>query len=201
MNCCSLGFQSIPTGSMPHYFSVAKSQLARVPMKPCEGHGIIIAGGGKYTDWAAANVANTRKFDKNIPIEVWCLNWEEMKNPRRFEALDARVLAASDFLPKMPMRLLKPWALKVYAIINSGLRNVLFLDADSFVQPAGVEILRHPDFVKMGAIFFPDVKYCHASPIAFHAAGLKSPREMNVPEFGSASRTFLPRVSLPTRPK
>lgn len=183
MNCCSLGFQSIPTQSMAHYFSVAKSQLARVPMKPCEGTGIIIAGGGKYEGWALANVAQVRKADKITPIEVWCLNREEIKNPGAFDARGARIMTATDFLPRMPMRMLKPWALKVFAILNSSLRNVLFLDADSFVQRAGVELVHHPDFVKMGAIFFPDIKRCHASPLAFHAAGLKAPWEIDKPEW------------------
>lgn len=183
MNCCSLGFQSIPTGSMSHYFNVAKGQLARVPMKPCEGTGIIIAGGGKYEAWALANVVNTRRINRDIPIEVWCMSPDEIRDPGAFQARGARVIAATEFLPRHPMRQFKPWALKAYALIHSQLRNVLFLDADCFVQPAGVELVHHLDFVKMGAIFFPDVKRCHASPLAFHAAGLKAPWEIGAQEF------------------
>lgn len=182
MNCCSLGFQSIPTQSMAHYFSQAKSQLARVPMKPCEGSGIIIAGGGRYESWALANVTNTRRFDRDIPIEVWCMNREEIKNPGAFDARGARVIPATDFLPRFPMRQFKPWALKIYAIIHSGLRNVLFLDADSFATAEGVKLI-HPTKSDTGALFFPDVKRCHASPMAFHSAGIKAPWEIGQPEW------------------
>lgn len=186
MKTCSLGFQSIPTGSMSHYFSVAKDRFSgsKCPAHH-SGNGIVICGGGRYESWTLNNCANIRRFDRGVGIEVWHLNGAEISQRSKFDRLDVELVNCEDVLRKHPMRRFGGWESKSLAVLYSKFKNVMFLDADCFITSRALELFDHPEFMEKGAIFFPDVSRCHASDVAYKAAGLIAPWHEQKPEWES----------------
>lgn len=176
MNRCQLGLTHLPPHLMAHYFRQARARfLAESAPKDISGTGIIICGGGRYEQWALNNCRYLRSHSPDVAIQVWSLDAAEIRQPEAFLVLGVELHSCSAYLTTSPMRRFSGWHSKIYAILHSRLRNVLFLDADCFVNRAGVELVHHPDFVKMGAIFCTDVKKCRAGDEAYVAAGLAPP--------------------------
>jgi hypothetical protein len=178
---CSLGWEGIPIGKLSSHFNFAKGHFKHAQPKDCDGEGIIIAGGGKYERYALAVARHARGHNLTIPIEVWALNTAEIKNPAAFRQLGVDLKFCDLYFDKMPMRRFSGWHSKVFAVMNSRLQNVLFLDADCFPSREGLALLRHPHFQQFGALFFQDVKRCAVVDDAYVAAGLLPPHKMRPP--------------------
>lgn len=148
---------------------------------------MIVVGGGKYERWALAVCRWIRSLEASIPVEVWHLNREEITMPDKFDALGVKLCCATDFLHAFPMRRMSGWHLKCYAILRSSLRKVLYLDADCFPDAAGLDLLKS----EHDAIFFPDVRRCHASDEPYACANLLPPRLMNPPREEFETGQFL----------
>lgn len=175
---CSLGWDHIPYGRLKAHFDFAKRHFRHAVVGDCSGSGVIICGGGRYERYALAVARCVRSLDPALPVEVWALHSKEIKNPSAFEATGAKLQFCDLFFDKTPMRRFSGWHSKVYAILNSKLQNVLFLDADCFPTAEGLQLLRHQHFLQFGSIFFTDVKKCHATDEGYAAAGLLPPRKM-----------------------
>lgn len=174
---CSLGWSSIPAHSAGKYFREAKARLAGGQCPPCSGDGIIIAGGGKYEKWALAVCRHIRSHSPEVAVEVWALKSAEITRHAEFSELGATLHYCTE---GERHRRMSGWASKVFAVLHSGLRNVLFLDADCFPSREGVDLLSHPHFMQFGAMFFQDIKRC-SSDRSFQDFGLIPPDKMRPP--------------------
>lgn len=128
---------------------------------PGSGRGIVICAGGLqiFTN-AWVLVRHLRKVLRcELPIEVWHLGREEMSSGMRgmLEDEGATVIDALSFLSRFPARISDGWQLKPYALMTSGFREVLMLDADNIPVRDPTFLFDHPAFAEHGAIFWPDV--------------------------------------------
>ena len=152
-----------------------------------EGRGVVICGGGVgyFTNaWVCINML--RRTGCNLPVEFWYLNENEMDEEMRrlLAPLGVKCVDAGKVRKKWPVRRLKGWELKPYAILRSAFREVLLLDADNVPVTNPEYLFETAEYGKTGAIFWPD----YGSGIAqkgrpiWKSCGLRVPRE---PEFES----------------
>ncbi|MCX7304201.1 MAG: hypothetical protein NTV73_07665 [Hyphomicrobiales bacterium] len=125
------------------------------------GRGIVICAGGvrMFTN-AWVLVWQLRKtLGCKLPIEVWHLGAGEMSNGMQcmMEGLGAKVVDAHKVLSRFPARIIDGWQLKPYALIMSGFREVLMLDADNVPTVDPAFLFDRPEFADTGAVFWPDM--------------------------------------------
>ena len=150
-----------------------------------DGRGIVICGGGvKYFTNAWVCINMLRRLGCALPIQLWHLGTKEcdatmraLVSPLGVECLDAHKLRR-----KFPMRILRGWELKPYAILHSPFRQVLFLDADNVPVVNPEFLFDTAEFQRTGAVFWPD--YWHGknkvAATIWKSCGLRQPSE---PEF------------------
>jgi hypothetical protein len=148
-----------------------------------EGRGIVVCGGGVtyFTNaWVCINML--RHLGCTLPIQVWYLGRTEMDG--RMKALLAPLgvesVDASRVRKKFPVRNLKGWELKSYAILHSPYREVLLLDADNVPVVNPEFLFATPQFRATGAIFWPDfLRGKDKKAVAiWRSFGLKMPDEL-----------------------
>lgn len=128
---------------------------------PGSGRGIVICAGGvqMFTNaWVLVWLLR-KELGCRLPIEVWHLGSGEMSTGMRamLESLGTKVVDAHEVLARFPARIADGWQLKPYALIMSGFREVLMLDADNVPVVDPSFLFDSPEFVSTGAIFWPDV--------------------------------------------
>ena len=168
---------------------LAFDEAAGLAIGPVDGEGkgiVICAGGVRYFTNAWVCINMLRRLGCQLPVEVWHLGKREMteKMRRLLAKLNVRTIDAFQVRRRKPARRLNGWELKVYAIIHSRFREVLFLDADN-VPVANPEFLFDcEEFRSAGAIFWPDFKQTHQNDDLeiWRSCGLRRPSE---PEFES----------------
>lgn len=134
------------------------------------GRGIVICAGGVHmftNAWVL--VWHLRKVLRcELPVEIWHLGPAEMSTGMRcmLESLGAKTVDAHVVLSRRPARIADGWQLKPYALIMSGFREVLMLDADNVPAVDPTFLFDLPEFAATGAIFWPDVlDISQANPI------------------------------------
>ena len=161
--------------------------LAAIP--PCphayQGRGIVICGGGiKYFTNAWVCVNMLRRLGCRLPVQVWHLGPLEMD--RRMKSLlaplDVECVDAFKVQKKFPVRILRGWELKPYAILHSPFREVLLLDADNVPITDPTTLFDIPPFKRTGAVFWPDYENgrCKRATPVWRSCGMRQPAE---PEF------------------
>ncbi len=175
---CSLGLGALRPDQLSAAFKFGKEYFLRTSKvdEKWSGDGIVICGGGKYLQWTLNNLRNIRRFDANVPIQVWCLNAREIPDLGVFGALGAEVVNVQDVLPQFPMRKMGPWHLKMLSVLLSPFQNCLLLDADCFATKAGLKLFNHVKFQEKGALFCQDVRRCHGSDLPYFCASIQPPR-------------------------
>ena len=99
------------------------------------GRGIVICAGGTqmFTNaWVLVWLLR-RVLGCTLSMEIWHLGPSEMSSSMRgiLEDNGATVVDASAVLRRYPAQISDGWQLKPYALIMSGFREVLMLDADN----------------------------------------------------------------------
>jgi hypothetical protein len=133
--------------------------IEAIPPCPSDlsGTGIVIAAGGLgYLVNAWVAVSMLRHHGCELPIEVWHLGPREMPGfmPPLFQTLGVQCIDAQ--ASALPVRPLRGWALKPYAVAASRFRQVLLLDADNVPVADPTFLFDSPAFQTTGAIFWPD---------------------------------------------
>lgn len=146
-----------------HYQALQEKAIASIPAYPTSrfnGRGIVIPGGGlKYFPcaWVCINMLR-HILNCDLPIELWYLGEAELNEHMVgwMEELQVNCINAMDLLETFPVRKLKGWELKPYAIIHSQFEEVIFLDADNvpLIDPAA--LFDQTAYQQTGAIFWPD---------------------------------------------
>ncbi|KAG7381637.1 hypothetical protein PHYPSEUDO_005795 [Phytophthora pseudosyringae] len=103
-----------------------------------------------------------------LPIEIWSRPDEVRRAPGALDPLHA--LAGNDTTGGMTFREINDaravrFGAKIYAIYHSHLEQVLFLDADNVPVRDPSYLFETPEFVKTGAVFWPD--YWHPQNTIF----------------------------------
>jgi hypothetical protein len=123
-----------------------------------EGRGIIISAGGPFVPSAYVVVRLLRHFGVQLPIEIWHAGHDEIPDWAR-EALGLWGVTFHDVMPfceGRPLSEMRGWPIKPAALMNSRLREVLFLDADAFPLRNLEFLFDSPQFAEARAIFWPD---------------------------------------------
>lgn len=143
--------------------AISQEALASFPSYPSHAthfdRGIVICGGGiKYGTCAYVLVRLLRALGCALPIEVWSLNDDEY-DPQWAELVEpfgVTCINALDIQKYHPHPRLKGWQLKPYAILHSGFREVLSLDADNNPVIDPTFLFDRWEYQEAGAIFWPD---------------------------------------------
>jgi hypothetical protein len=151
------------------------------------GRGVVICGGGVtyFTNaWVCINML--RRLGCTLPIQLWHLGeceidaqMRDLLGPLKVSCIDACKLRR-----KYPVRLLRGWELKAYALLHSPFREVLLLDADNVPVVNPEFLFDTPQFRSTGAIFWPDYPAGRnrKAVAIWRSCGLRQPDE---PEFES----------------
>lgn len=125
------------------------------------GRGIVTcAGGVRLFVCAYVLVRVLRETLRcKLPIELWHFGGEEITPAMRalLTVLDVDLLDATAVLKDHPAAIADGWQLKAYALVHSRFDEVLFLDADQVPVRDPAELFDWPDYVRTGAVFWPDV--------------------------------------------
>jgi hypothetical protein len=123
------------------------------------GRGIVIpAGGMRYFPCAWVCIRVLRALGCKLPIELWHVGRQELSagmralvEPFGVACVDATAVAAS-----RPPRFLSGWPIKSFALMHTGFREVLLLDADNMPVVDPTYLFDTPQYHATGAVFWPD---------------------------------------------
>lgn len=177
----SLGIGKLVDGQMRAVIEIIKARklLKEPPPQPTGDRGIVIAGGGRYAEWALVNSKWIRDRHVQLPIQVWHLGPKEIppRLRKHFTALDVELVDAFQIREHHWHRKLIGWNLKQYAAMRAPWQTVLSLDADAFITADPSVILDDPDFQATPAFFCADVANCRKSNWAYFYAQVPTPQK------------------------
>jgi hypothetical protein len=133
------------------------------PPERFDGRGIVVCAGGARLltcAWVLVNVLR-RTLGCRLPIELWHLGPEELGPVEEalFAELDVTAVDALELRTEHPARTLGGWELKPYALVNTGFREVIMLDADNVPVVDPAFLFDTPQYAETGALFWPDVEH------------------------------------------
>lgn len=131
-------------------------------MPPCpehlSGRGIVLCGGGAYFPSAWVCLRLLRHLGCELPIELWHLGAAELDDDLRrlVAAWGVECVDGCEVRRRHPIRTLRGWELKPYAIVHSRFQEVMLLDADNCPVRDPTYLFDAPEYLATGAIFWPD---------------------------------------------
>jgi predicted GH43/DUF377 family glycosyl hydrolase len=161
--------------------------LGEYPAGRYQGRGVVIAGGGdRFFASLYVSVRALRHVGCRLPVQVWYLGRHD-EMPAARQALlapwDVECIDADRVRRRHPARRLDGWELKVFAILHSPFKEVLFLDADCYPCRNPEFLFERDDYRTCGAIFWPDL--APSDPrLAWAAFGVADPRRPGSVESG-----------------
>lgn len=145
-----------------HYRQLSREAIAGIKPYPrglFSGRGIVICGGGsRYFTCAWVCINMLRRLGCTLPIELFYLGPFEM-NPHMIklvQPLGVTCVDAFKLRQVHPVGHLGGWELKVYSLLYCSFEEVILLDADNVPLIDPEEIFSWPEFIKNGAVFWPD---------------------------------------------
>lgn len=150
---------------------------------------VMVAGGPTYGPMAYHGVQMIRKFNPDIPIEIFSLNREEQKH------VSMQKLAQMPHVNLTSLDLAKKgrwvgWRSKILAIQKSSFEQILYMDADNQALGDVGLLFDLPEFKSTGAVFWPDTMTIQ-NPRNFELSFFRNWR-INVPTYFDVK----PNVSL-----
>ncbi len=139
--------------------AIGEAREMSLPADLGQGRGVVIAGGGKYFASAYVTIRILRHVGCQLPVELWHLGAKEMTDEQRaiVEPLGVKCVDAEHVAEQVGgVRILGGWESKSFAVLHCGFREVLFLDADSYPIRSPESLFESPDYLKTGAVFWPD---------------------------------------------
>ncbi|HEY5912328.1 MAG TPA: glycosyltransferase family 9 protein [Verrucomicrobiae bacterium] len=123
------------------------------------GRGIVVCGGGvpMFTNaWVCINML--RRLGCDLPIELWHCGECEMDDRMRalVAPLGVKCVDVETVRCQHPANLTHVWAVKPYALLHSRFQQVLLLDADNVPVQNPEHLFDAPEFLRLGAVFWPD---------------------------------------------
>lgn len=124
------------------------------------GRGIVIAGGGAYWPSVYVTVRMIRHLGCDLPIQVWYLGSKGEHDDRYVSILDqlgAECIDADAHPARASRRIVNGFEVKLFAVLNSPFREVLYLDADCYPCVDPSPLFDEPGFRSTGAVYWPDM--------------------------------------------
>ena len=153
-----------------------RAALPAYPARHFRGRGVVVLAGGRYSEFAATALGVLRDVGSRLPVEVWAKDAaEELPgwcNELAAEGMSCRRLA--DHMDVGALRHAYQW--KVFTILFSGFREVLFLDADAMPVGDPDAIFESPAYRETGAVLWPDYWKHSGSPALPYILGLSEQR-------------------------
>ena len=149
------------------------------------GKGIVLcAGGTRYFTGAWVCVHMLRRLGCHLPVEFWHIGPKELDPEMRalVAPLGVECVDALRVRRQHPVRILKGWELKAYALLHCGFEEVLMLDADNVPVRNPEDLFEAAPFRERGAVFWPDYGRSDRANPVWRSCGLPSPTG---PEFES----------------
>lgn len=134
------------------------------PVDLYKGQGIVIPAGGRLLPGAWVTVRLLREFGCTLPVEIWHIGPAEVPDLYR-KVMEPHGVEFRDIQREYavhPCARMSGWQLKVAAVILSRFCEVLMLDADSHPVKDPAFLFRKPQYLDMGAAFWPD--RCRTAP-------------------------------------
>jgi alpha 1,2-mannosyltransferase len=130
--------------------------LPLYPEDQFNGRGIVMLGGGTYSQYAATSLGVLRELGSTLPVEVWVTNGtEEIAGwCQELEAEGMSCRRLSDFMDTSVLE--NAYQMKVFTILFSSFKDVFFLDADSIPLKAPDDIFDSDLYLEVGAVVWPD---------------------------------------------
>lgn len=131
------------------------------PEDTFSGKGIVTCGGSeKYFVPAVIMIKMLRYLGCTLPVQIWYLGEEEMTQNMRdiaSELENVELVDACKIREEHPIRRLGGWECKVYAIMYSRFKEVLFIDSDNIPVRDPSYLFNTPLYKETGALFWPDL--------------------------------------------
>lgn len=164
-----------------------EAALQKKPVFPAAkfaGRGIVICAGLRLFPCAWVAIKMLRRLGCPLPIEMWHLGPEEMTAAirRSVEPLGVRCVDALERCHGPAARKLKGWELKAFALLHCSFAEVLLLDADNVPVENPDFLFDEPEYLRTGAIFWPDFGRLHPQRAIWDLCGVSYRDE---PEFES----------------
>ena len=132
--------------------------------------------GGSYSEFAATSLGMLRQVGSKLPVEVWAKDSSE-ETPGWCAELAKEGIACRRLADYMDMTHLKhPYQWKVFTMLFSSFREILFLDADDMPIDNPDTIFDSEVFQKNGAILWPDYWKHSGSPWLPYILGMTEQR-------------------------
>lgn len=135
--------------------------LPAFPPDRFSGAGIVICAGGAamFTNAYVLLHVLRHSLGCRLPIEVWYLGEQELSPRMRglLGELDVACIDGLAFDSNIPRDTIDGWRLKALALTWSSFSKVLLLDADQVPTRDPSEVFNWPEFIKTGAVLWPDV--------------------------------------------
>ncbi|MQA31132.1 MAG: hypothetical protein GEU82_15080 [Luteitalea sp.] len=137
------------------------ASMPRFSANQFRGRGIVICGGTArlFTcAWVCINML--RRSGCNLPIELWYLGPSELDRHMAtlVSPLGVACVDALTVRQRHPVRTLRGWELKPFAILYSSFEDVLLLDADNVPIVNPDFLFDSPAYRTTGAVFWPNLE-------------------------------------------
>ena len=105
------------------------------PPEQCFGDGVVIVGGGKFSEGIVIACKMLRKTGSTLPIQVWHRGPDQEPLPLALLKQIPGVEVINSLVHSSlynPSRILRGWEQKLYALVHCGFERVLYIDADAY---------------------------------------------------------------------
>jgi hypothetical protein len=156
------------------------ASLEPYPMGRFSDRGIVVCVGGVLMFANAYVLVRVLRdtLQCALPIQLWHLGPRELSPVMRslLEGLGVEPIDADAVRATHPARIADGWQLKPYAVLNSRFQEVLLLDADQVPVRDPTEVFRWAQYLRTGALFWPDIIDLNADNPVWTLCGLESRR-------------------------
>lgn len=153
--------------------------VREIPAYPSDlfhGKGVVMLAGGPYSEFAATSLGMLREVGSRLPAELWYIDDDEELegwcDELRAEGIACRKL--SDYIDVKSLK--HPYQYKVMTMLFSSFEEMLFLDADSFPLLNPDDLFQTRQYLRTGAVMWPDYWMSTASSWTAYVVGLASER-------------------------
>ena len=138
--------------------------LPKYPEDRFAGRGVVMLAGGRYSEFAATSLGMLRQVGSELPVEVWAKDASE-EMPGWCSELAKEGIACRRLSDYMDLAHLKhPYQWKVFTMLFSSFREILFLDADDMPIENPDTIFDSEVYQNNGVILWPDYWKHSGSP-------------------------------------
>ena len=146
--------------------------LPSYPNDQFGGRGVVMLAGARYAEFAATSLGMLRDMGSRLPVEIWAKDEKEELSGWCAE-LETEGIACRRLVDHMDMSALKhPYQWKVFTLLFSSFREILFLDADDMPVRNPDDVFESEAYQSTGAVLWPDYWKHSGSPWAPYIVGL-----------------------------